>query len=181
MESKTIITSPRRERGTNRMPRPGAVARRGPVGFTLLEVTIVLVLASLTLGVAALYFGRYYRRTSAQRAAQIFAQDLTLARSAALRARAPVVIRFDEDSLWYSITQVSSGTELDRRRFGRGGDFELSAIDLQTAGDSLRFNSRGVASLSGGTGSLGVAAFSYGAVTYEVRFNSMGASKVQEK
>ncbi len=150
------------------------------IGFTLIEVTVVLMLAAVTLGVAALYFGRYYRRTSAHRAAQIFAQDLTLARSAALRAGEPVVIRFDEDSLWYSITMVGSGAEVERRRFGKSGDVQLSAIDLQTTGDSLRFTSRGVASLAGGTGSLGAATFSAGATTYEVRFNSMGASKVQE-
>jgi len=163
------------------MRAPDAAARGGRPGFTLLEVAVVLMLAALTIGIAALYFGRYYRRTSAQRAAQIFAQDLRLARSAALRTRAPVVIRFDEDSLWYSITQVGSGTELERRRFGGGGDVKLSAVDLQMAGDSLRFTSRGVASLSGGAGSLGTATFAYGATTYEVRFNSMGTSKVQER
>jgi len=139
----------------------------------------VLALAALTLSVAALYFGRYYRRTSAERAAQIFAQDLTLARSAALRAREPVVIRFDESDLWYSITMVSSGKELERRRFGGRGDVRLSAIDLRTAGDSLRFNYRGVADLAGGGGSVGMATFSMGSTTYGVRFNSMGASKVQ--
>lgn len=161
------------------MRSPGAGPGRGASGFTLLEVTVVLALVTLMLGVASLYFGRYYRRTSAERAARIFAQDLTLARSAALRAREPVVVRFDESDLWYSITMESSGRELERRDFGSGGEVRLSAIDLQTAGDSLRFNHRGVADLAGGGGAVGTATFSLGSTTYEVRFNSMGASKVQ--
>ncbi len=153
-------------------------ARR--TGFTLIELTVVLILASLTLGFTALYFSGYYRKTSARRAAQIFAQDLSLARASALRAREPVVIRFDESGLWYSITMMDTGTELERRRFKTNADIPLSAINLQTAGDSLVFTSRGVADLTSETSSLGSATFSAGSVTYKVSFNSMGASKVQE-
>lgn len=145
-----------------------------------MELTLVLVLAGLTLSFAAVTFSGYFQRTSAQRAAMVFAQDLTLARSAAVRARESVVIRFYETTSWYSVTTAETGTELSRRRFGTNADIELSAIDLMMDGDSVVFSSRGVADLSGASGSLGEATFSAGVVTYKVSFNSMGASKVEE-
>lgn len=152
----------------------------GRSGFTLLELTIVLFLSALLLGYAGLTFSGYFHRTSAQRAAQIFARDLTLARETALRSRRPVVIRFDTDSLWYAVVEASSGTEIVKRRFGSNGDIGLSAIDLQMGGDSVAVDSRGVVDLSNAAGGLGEASFSMGASTYVVYFNSMGASKVEK-
>ncbi len=170
-ELENPLAGPMRFRGTR---------AAGRAGLTMIELVVVLILASLTLGIAALYFGSYYQKTSARRAAQVFAQDLTLARASALRARQPVVIRFDVTDRWYSITMQQSGTELERRRFKTNADISLSAINLETKGDSLVFSSRGEASLKGGTGSVGTATFTSGDVTYTVSFNSMGASKVQE-
>ncbi len=140
------------------------------------------MLASLGLAVAAVTFSGYLQRTSAQRAAQVFARDLTLARTNALRARQPVVIRFYEASRWYSVTLQDSGTELVRRRFGVNGDIPLSAIALSQRGDSLVFSSRGVADLDTGgrTRGLGDATFTSGTVEYLVSFNALGASKVEE-
>jgi prepilin-type N-terminal cleavage/methylation domain-containing protein len=167
--------------------RAGVVARRGrrsarrrSGGFTMIELTIVLVLVGLTLGFAAVTFSGYLQRTSAQRAAMVFAQDLTLARSAAVRAREAVVIRFYESNGWYAVTTKTTATELARRRFMTNPDIQLSAIDLALTGDSLVFNARGVADLSGAGGSLGEATFTSGTVSYKVSFNSMGASKVEE-
>lgn len=163
------------------MIAPPACRRRIPVsGFTMIELTIVLVLAGLMLGFAAVTFSGYLQRTSAQRAAMVFAQDLTLARSAAVRAREPVVVRFYETSGWYAVTTQETGTELTRRRFMTNADIELSAIDLVLSGDSVVFSSRGVADLSGASGAVGTATFSSGVITYTVSFNSMGASKVEE-
>lgn len=157
--------------------------RRGVGGFTILELTVVLILAGLTLGWAGLTFSGYFQRSSARRAAQVFARDLTLARSAAMRTRENVVIRFYESSRWYQVATQSSGTELARRRFGVNADVDLSAIDLRFKGDTLVFSSRGVADLSGisGVGTLGEARFAAGATEYSVFFNSLGASKVEER
>ena len=152
-------------------------------GFTLIELTIVLVLAALTLGFAGLTFGDYFRTSSARRAGMIFARDLSLARSTALRSRETVVVRFDESDRWYQVAMQSSGREIVRRRFGANADVALSGIDLLTSGDSLAVGPRGIVDLSGivGSGSLGEARFASGATAYSVFFNSMGASKVEER
>ncbi len=155
----------------------------GRHGFTLLELAIVLVLAALMLGLAGLTFGDYLRTSSARQAGQVFARDLSLARSAALRSRESVVVRFDESNRWYQVAMQNSGRELVRRRFGVNADIALSGIDLRTAGDSLVISPRGLLDLSGilGMGSLGEARFTFGSSEYSVSFNSMGASKVEER
>jgi prepilin-type N-terminal cleavage/methylation domain-containing protein len=147
-------------------------------GFTLIEMLVVLSITAIGLTFATVAFNGYFMRVSAERAAQVFAQDLTLARNWAVRSREPVVIRFFEGSLWYQVVAQSTSTEVTRRRFGANADIDLSDVDLDMAGDSLLFNSRGIADLSGVGGPLGTATFSSGAVTYAVSFNSMGASKI---
>ena len=151
----------------------------GVGGFTLIELAVVLVLAGLVLRSAGLTFGEYLERSSARRAAQVFARDLTLARSSAIRTRGSVVVRFFESGSWYQVVVQASGTELVRRRFAVNADVDLSEIDLVFPGDTVVFDSRGVADLSGIATSLGEARFTAGATEYGVYFNSMGASKVE--
>jgi len=156
---------------------------RRPGGFTLLELTIVLVLTGLVMAIAGLTFSGYFQRSSARRAAQVFARDLSLARSTALRSRSKVVIRFDETNRWYQIVSKESGSQIVRRRFGEDADVALSGINLMIAGDSLVFNVKGVADLSdiqGSSTTLGEATFMFGAIRYTVFFNSLGASMIEE-
>jgi prepilin-type N-terminal cleavage/methylation domain-containing protein len=159
----------------------GGGARRegGRGGFTLLEMLTVLTVTGVMMALAALTFTGYFHRSSARRAAQLFAQDLTAARAYALRAREPVVIRFYESSLWYEVETQSTATEIARRRFGVNADIDLSQVTLDLSGDSVVFSARGIADLSDALGPLGSAAFSSGAATYTVTFNSLGASKVE--
>jgi prepilin-type N-terminal cleavage/methylation domain-containing protein len=154
----------------------GGEGGRGRLGFTLLEMVVVLLIATTLLAVAAVSFTDYNERTSARRAAQVFARDLTLARSMAVRGRETVTIRFNESGMWYTVT-TAGGRELARRRFGSAGDVPLSAVNLDLTGDSLRFSARGVGTLSG---TLGSAVFTAGNVAYQVQFNSLGASTVGE-
>jgi prepilin-type N-terminal cleavage/methylation domain-containing protein len=151
-------------------------------GFSLLELMVVLVISGVILGLGGMTFSSYLHRSSARRAAQVFARDLTMARSSALRSRAPMSLRFDEINLSYRISSPGSGTELVTRRFGANADVDLSAIDLRFYGDSVLFSVRGVADLGGteGGASLGEARFTSGPYTYKVFFNSLGASKVEE-
>lgn len=155
-----------------------SVARRG---FTLVELAIVLAIGAAFLGFAGWTFSGYVQRTSAQRAAQVFARDLALARSTALRSRESVVIRFFEESRWYHISTIESATEVARRRFGGNADLALAQIDLRMRGDTVVFGPRGMADLDNSLGSLGEARFSSGATEYSVVFNAMGAAKVAER
>lgn len=147
-------------------------------GFTFIELLVVLSLSAIGLTFALLSFGGYFQRVNAERAAQVFAQDLTLARTWAVRSREPVVIRFYEGSLWYEVQSLTSATEVAARRFGVNADIDLTAVTLDFPGDSVAFDVRGIADLSGIGGPLGTATFSSGPVTYTVSFNSMGASKI---
>lgn len=141
---------------------------------------MVILIASVGLTIAGAAFARYLSTTAGRRAAEIFARDLSLARTAAVRSREEVVIRFYEGSMRYTVTTVEGERNLVRRRFGAGGDINLSSVDLELSGDSLRFSSRGVADLSGVAG-LGTAAFAAGNTVYEVAFNAMGASRISER
>jgi Tfp pilus assembly protein FimT len=144
---------------------------------------IVVVLSGIMMSFAMLSFSGYFQRSAAQSAAQVFARDLTLARATAVRTRETVVIRFYEAPRWYVVEAIDTETEIVRRRFGSNADIDLSAIDLQFKGDSVTFSSRGIIDLDESGPpivSLGVATFSNGEITYQVSFNSMGASKVEE-
>jgi Tfp pilus assembly protein FimT len=134
-----------------------------------------VVIAVILLSIAVTTFSHYGEKTSANRAAMVFARDLTLARSMAVRGRQTVTILFDETNLWYTVT-TSDGRTLARRQFGATGDVSLSAATLELTGDSLQFSGRGVGNLGGA--SLGTATFTAGDASYRVTFNSMGASKV---
>ena len=141
---------------------------------------IVISISALVLSFAGLTFASYLQRSSAFRAAQVFAQDLVAARSFALRSREPVVIRFYETNRWYEVETQGTATDVATRRFGINADISLSAVTLDFTGDSVVFSSRGIADLSGAGGPLGTATFSSGAVTYTVSFNGMGASKIEQ-
>lgn len=156
----------------------GAGSRVG--GFTLIELTVVVAISAIILTLGGLAYSGYSQRNSARRAAQVFAQDLTAARSFAMRSQETVVIRFYEGNLWYEVETQSTATEIARRRFGVNADIDLSGVALDMTGDSLVFNSRGMADMSGAGGSLGTASFSSGAITYTVSFNGMGASKIDQ-
>lgn len=149
-------------------------------GFTLIEIAVVVTIAAIIVTMGGLTFSGYFQRDSARRAAQVFAQDLVAARSFALRSQEAVVIRFDETLLWYQVVSQTTATEVAWRRFGDNADISLSAVDLLAGGDSVRFDARGIADLTGFSGSLGTATFSSGAVGYTVSFNGMGASKIDQ-
>lgn len=139
---------------------------------------VVITIAAVGLGYALLSFSGYFQGANAQRAAQVFAQDLTLARTAAVRSRDRVVVRFNESSRWYALQTAGGATEIVRRRFGLNADIDLTGVALNMPGDTLVFDRRGIADLTGAGGPLGTATFSSGPVTYTVSFNSMGASKI---
>ena len=163
----------------------GDVVKRGEdsslrSGFTVIEVMVSLILFSITLALASTVFSGYQSRTAAQRAAQVFAMDLSLARTSAVRGREVVVVDFDEAGGNYVI-RLESGDTILRREFGRDDDIPLDSLNLQLTGDSVAFDARGVGDLSGSASPLGTASFAAGATIYDVFFNVMGASKVDSR
>ena len=149
-------------------------------GFTLIEMVIVMLLLSLSLAAAAGVFSAYQGRTAALRAAQVFALDVSRARTSAVRSRKRVAIEFDESQVSY-LLRSESGDTIVRRQFSANNEIWLTSVDLQLPRDSLVFNTRGVGDLSGAGSSLGVASFTAGAAIYDVSFNGMGASKVEKR
>jgi prepilin-type N-terminal cleavage/methylation domain-containing protein len=154
---------------------PAGRAQRS--GFTLLELLVVLLVISVTLAVAAQGYGLYLERTAARKAAELFARDLSFARTAALRDRQPVSLVVLEEQGFYVIRRAT-GEVIVRRDYGPGSEVRLTLLDLELEGDSVGFNGRGLADLSGATGALGRARFGTQRVEYRVRFNAMGASEV---
>lgn len=142
-------------------------------GFSLIEVVVVVAVATIILGISTFYSASWMGRSAAKAAAQVFSRDLAQARAFAIRSQEPVRIRFWEDSLVYRV-ESEGGRELVRRVFSADGDIRLSGVDLEVQGDSIHFDARGLVALSG----LGSAAFSAGSTSYAVTFNATGASRV---
>ncbi|MFP3947227.1 MAG: Tfp pilus assembly protein FimT/FimU [Longimicrobiales bacterium] len=175
------------------MPNPGTGLHQDPVfrrsgvegetrsarGFTLLELTVVLTIAAVSMLVVTVVLGSFLDRSTARESARVFARDLALARAHAIQARTNVVIRFSEDELEYEV-ENGQGRALARRAFGPDGDLALSVLNLQTTGDSVIFNGRGILDMSGIGGSLGTATFDAGGSTYTVSFNATGASRIDD-
>jgi len=139
----------------------------------------VLSITAVLTSVAGLSVGRYLGRSTARRAAQLFTQDLSQARRAAVSAREPVAIRFFEDERRYEVVAVQSGTMIVMRRFVDSDGIDLSEATLELDGDSLRFDRRGFADLSGASGPLGTATFGSGTARYTVSFNALGAARIE--
>ena len=146
-------------------------------GFTLLEITVALLIMSLALAGVAVSFSSYNQSTTAKRAAQVFAQDLSVGRSYAVRSRDTVKVVFSESIPSYRIESLSGDTLIERSFTGTS-EFKLDTLDLQVYGDSIYFDTRGRINFAGIYGSTGVARFIAGAGRYQVRFNLLGTSRV---
>ena len=150
---------------------------RAASGFTLVELMVVMLLVTGLTSIAVVALSSTQSRSAARAAAQHFATDLRQARAFARRSNEAVTITFDEtvDSLHYTVIGESGDTLVDRR-FRSGFDVRLDSFDLRMAGDTLRFEADGIASLDGAQpeGSTATARFVAGSVTYVVRFNSTG-------
>jgi prepilin-type N-terminal cleavage/methylation domain-containing protein len=153
--------------------------RHGPpeAGFSLAELIVVLIIITVGVAISVAYFGEYRSRTAARGAAETFARDLALARSTAIRERNPVAIVFDEPGLSYEL-RSSEGRIVVVRSFTAGGEVPLAAIDLELTGDSVVFDPRGIATLTGAPGALATARFEAGSGDYVVSFTALGAAEV---
>lgn len=94
-----------------------------------------------------------------------------------MRGRQAVSVVFDEGNRSYVVRRIT-GDSIVLRGFSNGEDIVLSGIDLQMPGDSLVFDSRGIVDLSEISDPLGRAVFQSGTRSYDVWFNSMGATRL---
>jgi hypothetical protein len=132
---------------------------------------------SLALGGLSVAFRSYNQASSARRAAEVFAHDLSVSRSYSVRTRDTVKVVFSELTPSYRIESLGGDTLIERS-FTATSDFKLDTLDLQSAGDSIYFDVRGRIYFGGITGSIGVARFIAGEGRYQVRFNMLGTSRV---
>jgi len=154
-----------------------AVRPQSVGGFTLLEMTMALLIASITLAGFSVAYMSYRSSVSARRAAQVFAQDLSVARSYSVRSRDTVKVVFIESTPRYVISSSAGDTLVDRS-FDPTAEIVLDTMDLDVSGDSIFFDSRGRIDFSGISGSLGVARFILSNGRFRVRFNLLGTSRV---
>lgn len=169
--------------GDSHLPRMDECSRtRARAGFTLIELTIVMLLVAGVMTMAVASLGSIRGRSAARGAAQHFATDLRQARAFARRSNEPVTITFDEtaDALRYIVVGASGDTLVDRR-FQSESDIRLDSFDLQTPGNTLRFEADGIASLDAVelSAPTATARFVAGGVTYVVRFNATGEGRVE--
>jgi Tfp pilus assembly protein FimT len=129
--------------------KPGSPIRTRPstaqAGFTVVELSIALATVAVLAAVGVGGFRQYGDAMSARKAAVQLAADVGLTRSFAIQRRENVSLVIDETNLTY-VVRDTAGTVLMRRAFGAGTEIPLTVLLMNTAGDSLTFNSRGLMS-----------------------------------
>jgi Tfp pilus assembly protein FimT len=124
-------------------------------GFTVVELAIALSTMAVITAVGLGSFRQYAESMSARKAAVQFAADIGLTRSFAIQRREDVSLVVDESALTY-VVRDANGTVLMRRDFsGTDADLVLTHLTLNTTGDSLTFNSRGLLSTGTARATLG--------------------------
>lgn len=113
-------------------------------GFSLVELLIVLVLGGILLGLGVQGFKIFNRTASVKGAAQSVLSDVTLLRSYAIQRRTNVSLVANEAGRSYVIREAGTGTVLARRSYDASSELPLTTLDVQTTGDSITFNSRGL-------------------------------------
>ena len=151
------------------------MTKRAVNGFTLVEMLMVVMIASVMTTVAAGQYTTYLDRIGPERAARIVGSYVALTRSYAIQRRSPVSFVLDgtEEKLWIrTTTDTIRSVDL-----GEETDFRLETLNMGFPGDSLTFSSRGVCRECGltGTGTVEVAGAN---ASYLVTFNALGVWKM---
>lgn len=118
------------------MPSCPADAPTRAMGFTLAELLVVLLLASIVLGFAFVRLGAAADRAAVRAAVSDAASVFISARNAALYRRAPVAVHIDTLS---ALLVVRADSVVLQRRDLRAGGVHLSA-----SRDSTAFDARGL-------------------------------------
>jgi type II secretory pathway pseudopilin PulG len=109
---------------------------RGPgqSGFTLIEAAMVLVIVATVIGMLTPSVMQQIAHARVNRAANVTAAVLFEAQTLAGRARAPIVVRFDQSAKTIAIaTSGSTPSTLSTRRFGIDSEFKLTQFSADQA------------------------------------------------
>lgn len=137
-------------------------------GFSVVELSIALSAMAIVGAVSFGAFRQYAEATSARKAAVQIAADVGLTRSFAIQRREDISLVVDESALTY-VVRDTTGTVLMRRDFSAASEIGLTSLLVNTTGDSLTFNSRGL--LSQGSVQVDVARHDH---TQQVVVNALG-------
>jgi len=102
---------------------------RSRTGFTLVELVVVLSIASILSSIAIWRMGPSVRRAKVNRSASTLAADLQYAQLVAARQRRPVVIIFSEPLKSYLIRDTDTATVFRERYLGQDTEFGLDLLD----------------------------------------------------
>lgn len=118
------------------------------VGFTLIELMVVIAIISILSGVAAPFGADHLRKVSLQNAVYQISGDLHIAKSQAIRSQAACSINFDEVTEKYTLTAPSKTVDLSdyRGNVAFTGNPDASA---ETFSNTITFNSRGICTSTG--------------------------------
>jgi type II secretion system protein H len=119
---------------------PSQHGKRASAGFTLIELTVVVVLLGILVALAAPNMAAYVRGTKVDRALDELTGDIAYARMLAIRSGQSTQLRIQPTGTAYVITAVASGQvakQVDLSRDFRG-------VSLAPTSTDIRFNSRGL-------------------------------------
>ena len=128
-------------------------ARRGPAGFTLAELLIVLVIVSIALAMAVPKLNAFLQVNSVQGALNRVATDLNLARVRALTTSRQVRLTVSNDGGSYTIVVDPAGAAPVTYKTVRLTQ-DFPKVDLTPHGTSITFDSRGMATGANGSTTL---------------------------
>lgn len=154
------------------------VKTRRPSGFTLIEMIMVLLIASVMTSIAAGQYRTYMDRIGPERAARMVGTYIATTRSFAIQSRAPVTLFADpvQRKLW-----IRTSTDTIRSvELGAETEYLVTSLEMDFPGDSMTFSSRGICRECGvtGTGAITVASPKAG---YVVTFNALGVWKMDKQ
>ena len=107
--------------------------RHNRVGFTVLELIIVISLFGLITAMTFPTVSRITAHARVNEAATVVAQDLSQALSAAARERKPLRVVLGADRRSISVSERASGTVLATRVLGFGDAYQLDSVTLSVS------------------------------------------------
>jgi type IV fimbrial biogenesis protein FimT len=135
------------------MSTPARATRRGPAGFTLAELLIVLVIVSIALAMAVPKLNAFLQVNAVQGALNRVATDLNLARVRALTTSRQVRFTVAADGGSYTIVVDPTGAAPVTYKTVRLTQ-DFPKVDLTPHSQTITFDSRGMATGANGTTTL---------------------------